>query len=536
MTKKKKYVSKKKEETVLLSEQDVQTAFDFYKFSLSQSGYANVLTPDLLSGRMKDIAMNPLVATETTLNAALVDPKNSEVNLMAFSENFELQSMPYKRLIDYLSGMLSWDLTYTSNVEEKEYGSSAYKKDLSFVEEFFSRFDYKKEFATVVRQMMRNEAFFCLPRFDGDKIVLQELPSSPTYTKITGRWDYGLLFSFSMYWFILPGVDLNMYPPFFAQKYNELWGGKDGKPPQYIPSLSPEQRGGSSYVYWQDIPIDLGWCWKLNPEIVARVPYFTALFMDLVSQPLMRNLQKNINMSAASRLLVGQVPMLKDASAKIKDQISMSPETLGKFLQLVRSALSESMKVTAAPLDNMQAISFPTENEMYDSYLRTALASSGVNSNLIFSSNIKPNAIETQLSLNVDEQIATKLYPQFDAFLNYHVNRFTKKYKFYFKFEGTNFYTNRQNRLDAQMRLLPMGIVLPQKISAALGMSPFEFEKQLAEGRANKWVDKLTPIVSGNQMPAEGAGRPTKSDAKIGDEGENTRASGGNIGRGGKTK
>jgi hypothetical protein len=530
---KKRSVPKVKEE-ILLSENEIKEVFDFYNFSMAQSNM-NILTPDLLSGRMKDISMNPMVATETSLNAALIDPKNSENALMAFSENFELQSMPYKRLIDYLSGMLSWDLTYTSDVDEKEYDGAKYKKDFKAVEQFFSRFDYKKEFGIAVRQMVRNEAFFCLPRFDGNNIVLQELPSSPTYTKITGRWDYGLLFSMSMFWFILPGVDLNMYPPFFAEKYNDIWG-SSGTKPSYIPSLPPEARGGSSWVYWQDIPTDLGWCWKLNPEIAARVPYFTPLFADLISQPLMRNLQKNINMSAASRLLVGQVPMLKDTNAKIKDQISMSPETLGKFLQLLRSALSESMKVTAAPLEDIQAINFPAENEMYDSYLRTALASSGVNSNLIFSSDIKPNAIETQLSLNVDEQIATKLYPQFNAFLNYHVNRFTKNYKFDFKFEGTSFFTNRQNRLDAQMGLLPLGIVLPQKLAAALGMSPFEFEKQLAEARAGKWVDKLTPIISAAQMPAEGAGAPVKKVSKIGDEGENTRSSGGNIGRGGKVK
>jgi hypothetical protein len=44
-------------------------------------------------------------------------------------------------------------------------------------------------------EMLRNETFFFNPRFDGDKYVLQELPANPTYTKITGRWDYGLFFS-----------------------------------------------------------------------------------------------------------------------------------------------------------------------------------------------------------------------------------------------------------------------------------------------------------------------------------------------------
>jgi hypothetical protein len=534
LTKKKRYVAKNEsdKEEVLLTKSEVQEVFDFYKFAVAQSGFSNVITPDLLAGRMKDVSMNPMAATDTTLAAAMTSPKSSEKELMQFSENFELQSMPYKRLIDYISGMLAWDYTYTSDVEEKEYDSGAYKKDLKIVENFFNRFDHKKEFSSAVRQEFRNEAFFCTPRFDGDQIVLQELPSSPDYTKITGRWDYGLLFSFNMLWFIQPGVSIDMYPEFFRKKYLEYW--KDGNINSYMPALSPLLRGSSSWVYWQDVPVDVGWCWKLNPEIIARVPYFTPLFPDLINQALMRNLQKNINMATANKMIIGEVPFLKDAAAKVKDQISMTPETLGKFLQLVRSAISDALKFTAAPLNNIQGIEFKSENLVYDSYLRTSLASSGINSNLIFSSDIKPNSVETQLSLNVDEQIVTKLYSQFEAFLNYHVNRFTKKYKFHFKFEGTNFYTNRESRFNAQIKLLPLGIVLPQKVAASIGLSPFEFERQLAEGRANKWVDKLTPIISGAQMPAEGAGAPTKPDSKIGDEGETTRANSRNVGRGGK--
>ena len=87
---KKRSVPKVKEE-ILLSENEIKEVFDFYNFSMAQSNM-NILTPDLLSGRMKDISMNPMVATETSLNAALIDPKNSENALMAFSENLDRKS------------------------------------------------------------------------------------------------------------------------------------------------------------------------------------------------------------------------------------------------------------------------------------------------------------------------------------------------------------------------------------------------------------------------------------------------------------
>jgi hypothetical protein len=528
----------------ILSEEAVWDIIQFAR-NLSNGGYGmGIVTPDLLVSRLRDITMNPQAATQDSLDKALADPKNSEIELQGFSESFELTSQPYKRLLSFLGNLLSWDLTYTcTNATFKDYSGSKYQKDLQVVGSFLDKFDYKKEFSTVVREMLRNEAYFCAPRFDGNKYVLQELPAKPDYTKITGRWDYGLLFSINMYWFILPGISLDMYPKFFAQKYMELWGGENagntGIRP-YNPAMPPELRGQSSWVLWQDVPVDVGWVFKLNPEVITRVPYFSPLFNDLILQALMRNLQKNINMSTASRLLLGQVGKLKDTSVKERNQFDISPDLLGKFLALVKSAIADSIKVAAAPLENLQSISFPAENEVYDSYLKTALASSGVNTNLIFTSNMRPNIMETQLSLNADEQLMMALYPQFSSFLEYQINKLTKYFKFKFEFEGSQFFNNREQRFDKQMTLLDKGIVLPHKIAASLGMSPQDFLRQLDEARANGFVDNLTPIVSAFQMSGKGgetgkAGRPQKSESDLGDSGEQTKSDGENIGRGGKS-
>ena len=511
------------------------------KFAQSLSGlnmYGNALTPMMLNSRMMDITLSPLQATEDSLTKAMNNVKNSELVLQAFSQDFELQSQPYRRLLSYLTNLLSFDMTYecTNMKDPKGYKSPKYQADLDILKQFMDRFDYKKEFTTAVGEMIRNEAYFCLPHFDDAKITLQELPTSPTYTMITGRWAYGLMFSFNMYWFINPGVDINLYPNFFKQKYGNLWG--DGTEfPQYMSNLSPQSRGDSSWVYWQDIPVDLGWCFKMNPTLATRVPYFSGLFLDLIQQPLMRALQKNINMSVAARLVLGQVGMLKDTAAKGKDQFNISPDNLGKFLALVKSALGESLRVAAAPLENLQSVAFPSENAMYSSYLQTTLATSGVNTDLIFTGNVRPNLMATQLSLNVDEQLMTALYPQFEDFMNYNINKLTKTYKFKIKFQGTQFFNNRQQRFDKQMQLSSLGMVLPQQIAASIGMNPFEFQRQLDEARAMGFTDNLTPITLAGQMSndqKDQAGRPKKDDSELGDSGSETRESGGNVGRGGK--
>ena len=528
-------IKKKIEQGDELTEESV---WDILTFANEMSGgtfLSGVMTPMLINQRLKEISLNPLQPSETTLNNAMKDPKNSELELMGFSEDFEIQSQVYRKLLSYLGDMLSFDLTYTStNAKYSEYKSASYNKDLDVVKEFLDNFDYKKEFRIAVRQMLRNEAFFACPRFDMKRTVLQELPSSPTYTMITGRWEHGLLFDFSMLWFILPGVKIDMYPKFFAEKYNVLWGSGSNKP--YNPALSPETRGSNSWVYWVSVPSSVGYAWKLSPEIATRVPYFSGLFLDLIQQPLMRSLQKNINMSTASRLILGQIGTLKDAGAKLKDQFNISPDLLGKFLSLVKSAVGESMKVAGAPLENMQAVSFPAENGLYQSYLKNALATSGVNTNLIFTSDVRPNSIESQLSLNVDEQMMYSLYPQFNSFLNYYVNAKTKKFKFNFEFEGTHFFNNRQSRLDTQLKLAQQGIVLPQKIAASIGMNPITFQRQMEEARANGFVDNLTPIISGFQMNGQenAGGRPKKEDGELSESGAATRDNASNIEKGGK--
>jgi hypothetical protein len=121
------------------------------------------------------------------------------------------------------------------------------------------------------------------------------------------------------------------------------------------------------------------------------------------------------------------------------------------------------------------------------------------------------------------------VYPMCEDFCEYQLSRITKKYKFKIKFEGSNFFTNRQQRMEPLTQLMQSGIVLPQKIAAALGMEPREFERQMQSAKASGFVDSLTPIIMASQIANNGSGgRPTKSDASLSDSGDQTRSDGGN--------
>ena len=524
------FINKNENEDILNSEEDVNLALRFAQ-ALGINIYPSAFTPQLVNARMRDVGlMTTGGVTPERVTKALENPKDSEKELLGLSENFEYTSTPYKRLLNYMADILSWDFTYTcKNIKDiSEYGSSEYKKDLSVVKDFFLKFDHKKEFQLILKQLYRQEAYFSVLRDEGDLWVMQEL--DPTYCLITGRWDYGFLFSFNYTYFQQGGIDMDMFPSIFKETYSKIFTRSSGN--SYDPSINIDYRGDSTWAQWGDCsPKDGFWSFKLQPQQTTRIPYFSGLFPDLANQNVIRNLQKSSYMSAAIKLLSGQIPMIsKETSAKVKDAFAISPENLKPFLQLLRSAINESVNVITAPLNDIKGIEYSINTDISSSWNKDTLGKAGVNSALLYGSEQKMNQVETLLSVDTDSFISEEIYPWFNKFLEYQINKRTKKYKFKIDLEGTNFYTDKTRRREAQSSLMGVGIVLPQKIAAAHQMNPFTFQSQLDEARVNGWVDKLTPIVPAAQQAAGAqAGRPSKAEEDLSESGADTRAAGSNI-------
>jgi len=528
---------KKKEGSppVELSKEEV---WDVLKFAQNMVNpyLTGAITPIMLANAMKNVSFMPTELTEDELTRALKDPKNNEDILRSYMEHLEVVSMPLKRIIAYMTSHLAFDLTYTAKkiskglTEEKDYQSPAFKKDKWAFYEFLDRFDYHRELRKATRQILRNEAFFFAPRDDGDKIVLQELPYDRCL--ITGRWDFGFLISFDFSYFLEVGVDIRFYPRWFQEKYKEILENQEG----YNPSMNLNKRGGygSNFSYWSDVPPEVAMAFKLDESLATSIPFFSALAPDLMNQSVMRSLQKNEDMASASKMVFGEVPFIKDGKQAVKDKFAISPEPLGKFLALIQSSISTAVKVASAPLENIQGVEFKRDGSIYDDYLRTTSSASGLNSALFFNSDLKANAIETQLSFESDSKIVENfLYKQFDGFMEWMANKTTSKFYFVPKFEGNDYSLDRTRRLgEAKDLAVSLGIVLPQKIAAAKGMKPQEIERMMTQAKAEGFVENLTPITPAFQQSGD-AGRPQKKDGELGEKGAETRGQGSNLERGG---
>jgi len=382
-------------------------------------------------------------------------------------------------------------------------------------------------------QLLEKEIYYGTLRDDSDsKYIFQELPYN--YCKITGRSEFSLLFDFNMqYFFNQSGVDINMFPDVFKDYYNRVL---DSKRSGYNPANSIDKRTGE-WVYWvQTSPEDGMFAFKFNTENVTAIPYLAPLFSDIVLAPMMRTLQKNVNILKAQKVLVGLIPLLKDSKGgSVKDAVAIEPGTLGKFLGLLKAGLHESVKIGGVPFSDVKEIDFDTTNtSILDDYAKTTASMSGINSRMVFA-NDKMSNMETQASINTDEFLTLHVYYQFNQFMDYQINKRTKHFKFKFLFEGSEFQTNRQFRLDNALKLSEKGITLPQKFAAAIGMEPQDFYRQLEECQAMEFTDMLTPLISVYQQSGKNdkGGRDRKPDSELTDEGQATRDNGSNLDRGG---
>lgn len=500
-------------------------------------------TPQTINAQMQNINYNPVVATQENIDAAMLDPRSNEKTLRGYSEYFYTASMPFKRIIEYLANMLAFDYTYTSDTDD--YNSKAYKKDVKTITDFMTKFKAEKQFRMVTKQLLKEEIFYGCLWAEGDRYFIQQLPTDRCL--LTGRFGYGFLFDFDMTWFLQPTVDIDLYPPIFKTMFMNTFhmNAKEAKERSkgeasyfYNPHIALNHRTENVFAQWCGCEPDLGFfVFKLSPEMASIVPFFSSMYSDLVLQPLMRGLQRNIFIAAASKLIVGEIPMLnKDTKAlKISDMLALSPQELNIFMNLVKQAInSEVIKVAAAPLTNMETKSFDLvgdNSKVYNSYLKSALATSGINTSLIFTSDVKANVQESLLSLAVDEQLVESLYPQFNDFMDYYINMRTKN-KFSFEFEGCRFPGDYEKKFQTQKDLLSLGICMPQKLASSLGMEYHNFLRMIEEGKAMGFVDKLTPIQTSFTMGKAGAstgGRPQVEDDKLSEGGESTRSTGQNT-------
>lgn len=532
----------KKESEVLLTEEEVVDTLEALNRVFSIQDFANgyragAYTPYMQNDLMKKLNINTQEPNKENIKEALDNPSDNEDKLVSYNQSFYFNSLMYKRNHEYLANLPSFDLEFSCiNASKEDYSTSAYKKDYKKVKEFLDKFDYRTEFKNVLWNLLMSETYFCMFREFETKSTLQDFPWK--YAMVTGRFEYGLLYDVDMSWFLQPQVDINCYPDFFKKKYKEMF--VNGKAKDYVPSRTVNKRTGTFGLWTQTSPEDGFWCFKFNQKHNLQVPFYSAMLPEMSIVPLMRNLQVSQSMAAARKLLVSEIPYLQDKrSSSVANQLAIDADVLGKFLGLATQGLEAAIKVLALPTEDIKGIEFQnTDKDTYEKFMSvtSSLLSGG---KVIFSTSTRTNVYETQLSLNLDELLVESVYPQFADFLNYYVNKKTKKFKWVFRFVGCNDFESKKRRREEVMAYADKGIVLPNKLASTLGLNKIELERELEEAQATGFTDKLLQMINLNTSSSKtsdsgAVGRPRKDSTEISESGALTQATGANIEKGGE--
>lgn len=490
-------------------------AREYYNTVMGQnfSQYVGVYTPDLTNERLSEIGFNPLSLNSDMLDKLFKDPVANQDKLIGYSEFLKFSDAISKRTLGYLGNLPAFDYTFTcTNINSPaEYRSKEYLEDLNFVKEFLSKFDVRGQFAYINRRTFEIDAFYSIFRMDGNKYEFQELPYN--YSKITGKnVEWGFQFDFDLSWFLKMGLSIEQYPPIFKKMYDNVMGAKYGE--KYDPSNPLKKRKGTFALWSQtsSLPTKGNFaCFKMNSDIYTSIPFLSPSFMDAINRPIIRKLQNDQYIIAAQKIMIGLIPLLKDQkSGQIKDALAVSPETMGKFLGLLKKGLSDAIKITGAPFEDVKQVEFDMpSSSMYQQASTSQAAGAGATSRLIYSTD-KMTATEVVYSAEIDEMIANSVYPQYEKWLSSQINFFTKKYKFSFKFEGTKYSGNRKSRLENALKLADKGIVMPDKIAASLGMDIFEMKAHIEQNKYDNFQDLLYLLPNSNTKDygSVGSGRP----------------------------
>lgn len=508
--------------------EQVLNAWDFLEFSNSyRTSYRNTyFTPDTVNQQLKNINMNPMEINLAGLENALKNPKDSEQILRNYTQSAEIENMYYKRLLRYFPDMASFNLTFdVINIEkDSDFNSKEFKLDMRILDNFCSKFNYKEEFCTILRQLLRQGVYYGVLRNDGDKYILQELPAD--FCKITGRFSHGLLFDFDMNWFIGNyGIDIEMYPKVFKKMLNDVFRRSSlGK--KYNPS-KPVDKRDSTFIYWhQCSPADGFWAWKISPEIATIVPYFSAMLPDISYQSVIRKLQNDKYFIEASKLLVGIIGFNKESkSGQVANQINMTPDMLGKFLGVARQGLNKQIGLVALPLESIETVEFDTSDKnIVTDYIQN-MAKQGISSSDVLFSQDKLNSHQSKLASAVDINFILSLYPMFANFIEYYVNSLTKKYKFKISFNDVNVPDDKSERMNRFKDLASMGIVDIQQLSRVCDMNPFELSRSLSLTKSMGLDKKLISLMSLNNQSPKDMGSERGRPAKPNSDNDNTEAS-----------
>jgi hypothetical protein len=502
-------------------EELTQAVLEFAQYLYTPIMGQNVYTPQMLYQNLLNLNVLPKKTDYDKIIKILENARDNASDIQGYSQFLENVNMTYKKTLEYYTNLLSfdmwWDVVESTTMTKADWNSKEYKADYKRFEKFIDNFNYKKEFRDVVANLLRREVYYMWFRQLGDntnnpKYTLQIMPQDRYY--MTGYWENGILTDFDMQYFLQPSVSLENYDPKFTELFHEVFTGDAYT--RYNPANPLSKRDGSFATYIQLSPDDGSWTFKFDTSNFETTPYFTPYIKDSLYANDVQKLQRNKDMLSAIAILQGEIGMIdKSQSGNTQDQTAFTPKVLGEFMNIVKLAINnENIIPVAMPLDEVEWRQFQDNNsDMYSNAVKT-VSGLGASANRIIYSSDRTSQAELQAQVMADYNIMNRLYPQFELFMNFFINKKMRKYHFKVHFTGCSQIFERQSRIDNIKTVMDIGFVPNNSyIASCLGIEPQDFNRMIMESKNSGMVDNLVSLSSIHTASGDGngkRGRPLK--------------------------
>lgn len=522
-------------EDKMLTENEV---YDVIKMASRIYTNPSFYDPSLLNNNLSALVNDPSVpkSQDVQRNLANYTNKGSSEMLQSYNDFMEVYDVFIQKIVDYLTGLLSFDVYWAirNSMSPSDYKSKEYINDTKRRDKFLDNFNYKEEFSKVLKNVIKRGVYFVWLR--GTKEAMSNSPISVTgadlhyalqplpqkYCKISELYNGGMLFDIDMSYFNQAGTDINGYAPIFKEYLNRVY---DNVPDNYIPTAPLNKRKGASTTWAQTSPVDGAWCFKWDTSNLAIVPYLSNMIMNCLDNNTITKLQMDKDIMGASALIIGDMPLNnKQKGATTSNAFAIKPETSMTFMELVKKGLKRNINAVMMPTENSKLYQYQDYNENMADLNNKALAGKGVSASGLIYSTDKSSQAEIEAQILNDYTLVSKLYNQFETFLNFYVNRKTSKYKWNFHFTGSNQTFIQKAHKDSIMALINVGVTPSASVlSTVVGIPPHDFERILKEARYGGMDDMLMQLNSIHTSNNKESGAPTKDSSDLSDGGSIAR-------------
>lgn len=510
-------MAKKKAVATAKGKQKAQQKAQQEDFAVLQQKFFAALEGLQFASLLKTANVTYTDYTKEDYRTYIQNPQRNEKALRNMSQFLARVSMPYERLLRYVSDIYAfyWSLTPKIDPLEKpdrEELVTKYTEMCNVIESI----DLPVEMRNVMYFTIRDGAFYGYIYEDDDSIFIHRL--NPDYCKPVAIEDGVFNYAFDLSYFKKYPEALETWDPEFQKMYNAYE--KD-----------------NTNMRWQIVNPERSICMKARPDLEENLPLFCGIFEALLDLIDARTLQRNKDVIQNYKLILQKIPFFESGSAKDLDDFKLRLQTVQKFATQLADSVPEAVGVATTPMD-VDTVDFKPDdnsNDLISNSMKVVFDDSGV-SQLLFNSHTS-GSTGVEMSVKVDTSLAWSYVLYLERWMRRFISYRTSSVDFNFEILDVHIF-NKDAAVDRELKLAQSGVPNKMKLAASSGMSPVEvISNQIWENEYLQIHLNWVPLMTSYTMSSDQQGRPenAETDDVTSTDSNATTKDSGNISNGDST-